>query len=358
MTTTSDDATTFPTLGAGLPVALGEIDREIKTLWEQSGSVASRASLMNLAVYCEGQESVAANNALIGRITVNHACRAILICAEPGQESGEVRAWISAHCHVSRAGAKQVCCEQITFLLPGKEQHRLIPSIVFSHLDSDLPLYLWWQGEFPQPMDRQLWTWVDRLIYDSSQWRDQCSQLRLLRDSLSEAQGRITLCDLNWARSLYLRQAVSTVFDHPESLALLPQLERVSLDYAPGYHFAALLVIGWFASRLGWQCRSKERERLVFTSARKEEITVTLHEKEGPLLSRLSLEMPGAKLRFYREESSPFLHVEAALADGRQPQTLMPADEEELSALVDEELSRGSRHKIYLQALAAAESFL
>src|SRR4030095_8163150 len=145
-----NDLITMPAIEAftaGLPVEVGQIDRELKKLWDASGGVMTRASLINLAVYSEAPDSLGRNTAIISQITENHACRAIVIAADPGSKKSEVEAWISAHCHVSQAGRKQVCSEQLSFLLKGK-QCGLLPNIVFAQLDSDLPLYLWWQEEF------------------------------------------------------------------------------------------------------------------------------------------------------------------------------------------------------------------
>src|SRR5438094_1752103 len=139
---------TIASLGSGIPVEVGKIDRELKKLWEQDSGAATRASLINFAIYCEGAQCMEENTQLIAEFTRDHACRAILISIEPGAPEQRVQAWISAHCHISRAGAKQVCCEQITFLLEG-DARGLIPNIAFSHLDSDLPLYLWWRRQFP-----------------------------------------------------------------------------------------------------------------------------------------------------------------------------------------------------------------
>src|SRR5438067_13924974 len=98
-----------PTFARGMEVEIGKIDRELKKLWEQAGEVASRASLINLAVYSEEPGSLEKNTQLIAQITQDHACRAIVIALEPHATENRVQAWISAHCHVSRAGAKQVC---------------------------------------------------------------------------------------------------------------------------------------------------------------------------------------------------------------------------------------------------------
>src|SRR5438046_596877 len=146
--------TTVESFAPGLPVEIGKIDRELKKLWAASGGVACRASLINLAVYSETPDSLGANTRTISQITENHACRAIVIAADPAAQEKGIAAWISAHCHVSRAGSKQICSEQISFSLRGKSVG-LLPNIVFAQLDSDLPLYLWWQEEFRPPMDAQ-----------------------------------------------------------------------------------------------------------------------------------------------------------------------------------------------------------
>jgi len=344
----------FPTLGTGIPVAVGQIDRELKKLWEQSGTVASRASLINLAIYCEGKEAMERATQVIGKITEDHACRAILICAEPGKPESNVEAWISAHCHMSRAGAKQVCCEQITFLLEGPSRN-LIPNIVFSHLDSDLPLYLWWQGEFPDPIDSQLWNWVDRLIYDSRDWTDRGRQLRLLRDSLAEAQGRIILCDLNWTRGLYFRQAISACFDNPGHLPFLDQIDEITIAHAPGYRCTAQLIVGWLASRLNWKGPEGSQNEIVFTAGNGRRATIRFVERTGAPISEARIKADGATFLFTREEGSEFLHAAFTFPDGRHIESLLPAGRDGSAELVNEELVRGGRNLVYLKAVSVVE---
>src|SRR4051794_3792739 len=121
----------------GAPVEIGQIEQELKKLWHQGEGAMTRASLMNLAVYSEQPRSLSDNTQLMARISENHACRAIVIEADCRSPENCVDAWISAHCHVSRAGTKQVCSEQISFLLKGRCTMQL-PTTVLSHLDSDL----------------------------------------------------------------------------------------------------------------------------------------------------------------------------------------------------------------------------
>src|SRR5881398_4186029 len=107
------------TVSLGLPVAIDRIDRELKKLWREGEGAMMRASLMNLAVYSEEPGSLNNNTQLMAKITENHACRAIVVEADCNATDDRVDAWISAHCHVSHAGNKQICSEQISFLLKG-----------------------------------------------------------------------------------------------------------------------------------------------------------------------------------------------------------------------------------------------
>src|SRR5438128_683986 len=236
----------------GMPVEIGKIDRELKKLWEQAGGAVTRASLINLAVYSEEPDSLSRNTEIISKITEDLACRAIVISANRAAKENRVEAWISAHCHISRAGSKQVCSEQLSFSLEGPCVN-LLPSIVFSHLDSDLPFYLWWQGEFHDPMDPQLWAWVDRLIYDSQTWSDFRAQMRRVEAAQSEAKERVVLCDLNWARLVQVRFALAQFFDHPASHHHLTEIKHAEIDFAPDYRSSAILLAGWIAAQLQWK---------------------------------------------------------------------------------------------------------
>src|SRR5437899_6938574 len=120
--------------------------------------------------------------------------------------------------------------------------------MVFAHLDSDLPLLLWWQDDFPEPMDPQLWEWVDRLIFDSQTWRDFGAQMRLVETAQQEAKQRIVLCDLNWTRLDKVRYAIAQFFDHPASHHHFGKIENLNIDYAPGFKSTALFLIGWLRS--------------------------------------------------------------------------------------------------------------
>jgi glucose-6-phosphate dehydrogenase assembly protein OpcA len=343
------------TLAPGIPVEIGKIDRELKKLWDQAGGAVTRASLINLAVYSENPESLGENTAMISEITEDHACRAIVIAADPRATQNEVRAWISAHCHVSRAGSKQICSEQLSFSLRG-EFAALLPNIVFAQLDSDLPLTLWWQGEFRAPMDVQLWAWVDRVIYDSQTWTDFRAQMKLVQTAQEEARQRIVLCDLNWVRLVHLRIALAQFFDHPVTHHHLDELAAVEIAHAPGFRSTALLLAGWLAAQLDWENRSGSSDLLGFEKKREDEekpqpIKVTFLEKTGEPIGCVTVTSATAEFRVAHKEGADLLDVRFGRKGGRQMQQLLPAGKSDTVSLVQEELMRGGPHRVYLRAL-------
>lgn len=345
-------------ISAGIPVEIGKIDRELKKLWETTGGTTTRASLVNFAVYCEGTDRMAANTEIIAEFTRDHACRAILIAVEPHSPVRRAQAWISAHCHVSRAGAKQVCCEQITFLLEGASAD-LIPNIVFSHLDSDLPLYLWWRAEFPDPIDAQLWTWVDRLIFDSQKWDEPLKEFRRLRASFAKVKPRMTIRDLNWTRSLHIREAVAQLFDYSENAIYLSQVSSASITHGPGYRSTAVLLAGWFMAQLGWTIERHQGSAVTFRAAGSDQrIAFEFREEMGASIGGLAMDGGGASFRITNEASSDFQHADVLLPDGREYHHLLPSTADDTLALLNREMMRGVGHGVYLRALSAVEPLL
>jgi glucose-6-phosphate dehydrogenase assembly protein OpcA len=346
------------TYSLGLPVEIGRIDQELKKLWQESEGAATRASLANLAVYSEEGESLKKNTQLMAKITENHACRAIVIEADCKAKENRVEAWISAHCHVSRAGSKQVCSEQISFLLKGGCT-TLLPSIVFSHLDSDLPFYLWWQEEFREPMDSQLWEWVDRVIYDSKTWNDFRAQMRLVESAQQEAKQRIVLCDLNWTRLDKVRFALAQFFDHPASHHHFAKIRKARIDFAPGFRSTAVLFAGWLGAQLNWRCeRTEAEDNLRFVGPSDQKIDTQLRERPGEPVGGVALETSEVEFLVTHAECGDLLEVLRRKPGEKQMPQLMPAEKNDPVSLMSAELMRGGPHHVYLHAVNCVRDLL
>jgi glucose-6-phosphate dehydrogenase assembly protein OpcA len=346
------------TYSLGLPVEIGRIDQELKKLWQESEGAVTRASLANLAVYSEDAGSLEKNTQLMAKITENHACRAIVIEADCRAKENRVEAWISAHCHVSRAGSKQVCSEQISFLLKGMCT-TLLPSIVFSHLDSDLPFYLWWQEEFREPMDPQLWAWVDRVIYDSQAWNDFRAQMRLVESAQQEARQRIVLCDLNWTRLDNVRFALAQFFDHPASHHHFAKMTKVRIDFAPGFRSTAVLFAGWLAAQLNWRAEKTDvDDKLQFFAPSEQKIDVQLRERPGEAIGEVALETSEVEFLVTHAKCGDLLEVSRGKPGEKQMPQLMPAGKNDPVSLMSAELMRGGPHHVYLHAVNCVRDLL
>jgi glucose-6-phosphate dehydrogenase assembly protein OpcA len=338
----------------GTPVEIGQIGKELKKLWETDGGAATRASLINFAVYCEGNDAGERNNEFIIEFTRDHACRALLIIAEPRATETRTQAWINAHCHLSRTGAKQICCEQVSFLLEGKSS-RLIPNIVFSNLDSDLPLVLWWQAEFPVRIDGQLLGWVDRLVFDSYKWAQPAKQLNRLLTWLEKSQSHLAMCDLNWTRSLHLRQALAQMFDHPENRLILDGMQAVTITHGSEFRSTALLLVGWFAAQLRLELKSVEGNRIVLATEADREITFDLLGESARSIGSCKISSSDGCVEVARDTSGDFFDVKVRLKDGRAYDHALPAGSNRSTSLLTEELALGGRHRVYIKALAVAK---
>jgi len=225
-------------------------------------------------------------------------------------------------------------------------------------LDSDLPLYLWWQDEFPDPMDPQLWAWVDRLIYDSQTWKDFEAQMRLVETAQSEAKQRIVLCDLNWTRLDKVRHAIAQFFDHPESHHHFREIENARIDFAPGFRSTAVLLVGWLGAQLNWRAEKTKSDKLQFTDADGRKIDIELRERDGPPIGEVALNSSGIEFRVAPAKCGDLLEVSRSGPNENPLPQMMPAQSNDPVELMSQELLRGGPHRVYLHAVNCVRDLL
>jgi glucose-6-phosphate dehydrogenase assembly protein OpcA len=347
-----------PQYSLGQQVEIGSLQTQLKRLWQQGEGAMTRASLVNLAVYSEAPDSLEKNTQIIARIAENHACRAIVIGADPSSTESSVEAWINAHCHVGQSGKEQICSEQLSFRLQGPCTS-LLTSIVFSHLDSDLPFYLWWQSDLHDPMDPQLWAWVDRFIYDSSGWKNFDSQFRLVETAQTEAKQRIVLCDLNWTRLDKHRLAIAQFFDHPASHHHFAKMENVRIEFGPGYKSTAILLVGWLAAQLNWRINEPARNGSCrFLDVNNRKIDVELHAGGDLPIGKVMLNSKQTEFVVAPANCGDLLQVSRSGLNEKPIPQMLPAQGNDPVSLLSDELMRGGPHKVYLRALTCVRSLL
>ncbi len=278
----------------GQPVEIAEIDSALRALWEEDNA-ATRASLTNFAIYSECDDCLEANTDVIAGITREHACRAILIASRPDAPKRSVKAWITAHCQLS-GGQKSVCSEQVTFDL-GQPSASLIRNIVFAHLDSDLPLVLWWQGAFTPVFDDRLYSLIDRLLIDSSTWENPAKEFETLATARDDSTSRFLLYDLTWSRLLPYRLATAGLFDHPAAASALSKVSALTITHPKNSRTEAAFLLAWLTTRSSWDASSckasikedEKNEMTVHFTTPEGALTVTPTRDDGFLKSTVTL---------------------------------------------------------------------
>lgn len=333
----------------GKEVHIADVDKELHLLWEED-KASTNASLINLAVYSEQKGSIIRNSEQVQVITREHACRAILIGIDRDSPEASIRAWITAHCNLSN-GRKSVCCEQIAFQLTGKATGRL-RNTVFSHLNSDLPLVFWWQGELSSLFSERLYSLIDRFIFDSSEWSDPIASYARLEQATEDEPSLYTM-DIEWMRSSQMRMAIAGLFDDPMALNALEQISEMQVVVHPDHRIAGLQLLAWIIQRTGWT-RSKELaldsehgDRYHFETAGGFGIVVSL--LKDPLsapIGMVEFKSEGCEVRVTREPGSPYIRQELN-AGAHQIDRCAPANSDDTAELVMNQLSRGGNNSLY-----------
>lgn len=136
-------------------------------------------------------------------------------------------------------------------------------SLVSPLFVAELPDFLWWPGgDFVRnELFENLLEIVDRVIVDSAQLGHApsgVSGMKALLHAEDEDAGPI-LGDFSWLRLAPWRQLIAQFFDPPDVQQSLAAIEQVTISYtdtqpdgSSGFA-SALLIVGWLASRLGWE---------------------------------------------------------------------------------------------------------
>ena len=337
-------------LGVEVPVA--SIEMELRQLWEVD-EARTNASLMNFAIYSEKGGSLAENSDIIGEITHEHVCRAILIGLDKSAATADIRAWITAHCHLAH-GKKSVCCEQIAFHLTGNSRGRFRNSL-FAHLQSDLPLVFWWQGELSEMFNEGLYRRIDRLVYDSASWADLQSGYRRISGALDRVN--LVVQDLAWTRTYHFRLAIAALYDDAVALGSLAATQKIKILAHSDHCASASMLVAWFCNMAGWK-KSQDlfpdaggENRFCFAKPSGDLVDVEIaYSDDCAPLAKIEVTSPTATLRVSRELGCKSLHHQLD-ADLHQIDIHGPADGDASADLVADQLSRGGKNSLFRRIL-------
>jgi glucose-6-phosphate dehydrogenase assembly protein OpcA len=232
-------------------VAPGDIEQALerqRSLGEDDGGAVVRASVANLVVVtpnrAAGQQALAAVEELGARAP----SRCVVLIAEPPEGRQGVRSWARVVNRRPDQGPELVWEEVV---VQTNVHPRHLTAVVLPLLLPELPVFTWWQGTPPyhQEVFSELTSVTDRLIVDSAAFGDPVGDLRRLAEVVGTVEPAITDCA--WGRLTPWRELLAAPFGGPQLRPALDRARWLRVDSVEPT--AGLQLVGWFASRLGWE---------------------------------------------------------------------------------------------------------
>jgi hypothetical protein len=180
----------------------------------------------------------------LDRVGRYHASRTILCAVEEGRQTLDAVAVMSYE--ESPGGSLSVMHERVEIDI-GPEHVRRLNTIVDPVLVSELPTMLWAPHGYEEAAATLLGI-IDVVLLDSDDAVDPRAGLDRAAKCLPEAY----VVDLAWLRTTPWRERLAAAFDLPERRRALRALEEIAVRHHDTSQASAALLIGWLASRLGW----------------------------------------------------------------------------------------------------------
>jgi glucose-6-phosphate dehydrogenase assembly protein OpcA len=253
-----------------------------------------------------------------------------------------------------RPGEFCVCREQVEVTV-GPQHLRNLDTIVDPLVVTDLSTLVWAPHGHSEAVDSLLHL-AQVVLIDSVQEPDTVAALA----RAEELARSVYVVDLAWLRSTPWRERVCSAFDPPRARPALREFCSVTVRHEPRSRMAALLFVGWLASRLGWHVNALIHQGDVMhgkLTAGKHEITVHLepHDMQVPGLAGLTLETAsGISLSLDRGRGG--LTARRRSRKGRESEwTILGASRGEAGILGEGVRQALLRDHTYRPALAAAQ---
>jgi glucose-6-phosphate dehydrogenase assembly protein OpcA len=218
----------------------------------------ARNCVMTLvAVATNSADEALATRASIA-IAAHHPHMAIIVREELNVKAGRIDATIGTH-PLSSGSTVHAQCEVVSLHVRGAAGEHLA-ALVDPMLLSGVPVYLWWL-DTPPFGTQELLDAInigDALVVDSARFDRPYQSFLGLADLALSAHRHLGVADFQWARLEAWREAIAEFFEPKERRDYLKGIAQVGIDYVGdgrGNRVAAALLIGWFASALGWKVR-------------------------------------------------------------------------------------------------------
>jgi glucose-6-phosphate dehydrogenase assembly protein OpcA len=236
------------------------------------------ARVLNLVCIVDHEWSGEVANRLRG-VGRYHASRTIVCAVEPGRQTLDATASVAADVH-PRPGEFTLTRETVIVKV-GPEHLEHLDTVVDPLVVTDLTTVVWSPHGHHEAVDALLGL-AQVVLLDSVDEPD--TEAALHRPA--ELSQRAYVVDLAWLRSTPWRERIAATFDPPQRLPELERISGVTIRHHPDSGAAGLLLVGWLASRLGWQpakLTPRGSDLLGKLHARKQDVAVTLTPVPQPV---------------------------------------------------------------------------
>lgn len=287
MATSVSDAEDVWTEENTSPQAIEEALRELLRRRHTDNQALAPARVLNLIVIVDNdwKEDVANRLARVGRY---HASRTILCAVQEGRDMLGARVVMSYE-EPDDPGGLALIREEVEIDMAPDHLAR-IQTIVDPVIVSELPTMVWSPNGHDEAVTA-LAELTDVHLVDSDEIPNVGEAFTLARDLLASSY----VVDLAWLRTTPWRERLASSFDPVRRRRTLKEVDGVAVRHRAGATASALLVVGWLASRLGWettQLTANEEGSLEGTAAadgRTIDLRTTPVEQEAPGLAGVTI---------------------------------------------------------------------
>jgi glucose-6-phosphate dehydrogenase assembly protein OpcA len=218
--------------------------RLLKQRHTENGGYAP-ARVLNMITFVESRYSGEIANRLRG-VGRYHASRLVVLSYDPDRERLDARASVASD---GEPGPGQLALLRETVIVEIGARHLDdLLTIVDPLVVTDLPTLLWSPHDHPEAVDALL-ELAQAVLLDSIDEPD-CREAVARAEALAQ---RAYVVDLAWLRSTPWRERIASTFDPPALRGELASIASLTVRHHPDSTIAGILLIGWLASRLGWQ---------------------------------------------------------------------------------------------------------
>lgn len=245
----SERATTPDAIEAALRELLGERSKANRDD-ENGGLVPAR--VLNMVVFVESAYSGEIADRLRG-VGRYHASRTVVLSYERDRE--ELDARVSIASEGNRGPGEPVLLRETVIVEIGERHLDDLTTIADPLVISDLPTLLWSPHRHPEAADALL-ELAQATLIDSIEEPVWSAAIERACGLSQQAY----VVDLAWLRSTPWRERVAAIFDPERMRDELSSLELLEIRHHPDSTVAAMLFVGWLASRLDWELEHAEIE--------------------------------------------------------------------------------------------------